>query len=322
MTLARRAFTRAAVVAASLLCAGLPPVVQAQPQDDPAVAALGAGFASDTVAVNGTTLHYVRGGSGPAVILLHGFPQSWYEFHEVMPRLAQRFTVVAADLRGIGGSDPTVDGYDAANLAEDIRQLAQALNLERPYVVGHDIGGIVAYALARRHPDELRGVMTLDVPLPGIDPWDAVTADPLLWHINFHQTPDLPEQLIAGRQDIYFRHFFRFGTVDPAAISEAEMARYVAAHGTVEQLRAAFEMYRAFPANAAFNDSQRQPLELPLVMAGGAKSFGPLLPQLAESLKHYGWADITVEIIENGSHYLADERPGAVAALIERYASK
>jgi pimeloyl-ACP methyl ester carboxylesterase len=296
--------------------------LHAQQQSAPAVAKLGEGFASGTASVNGTVLHYVRGGSGPAVVLLHGFPQSWYEFHQVMPRLAERFTVVAADLRGIGGSKATAGGYDAANMAEDIRQLAQALDLERPYVVGHDIGGIVAYAFARRYPDEIRGVMILDVPLPGIEPWDEVTADPLLWHINFHQTPDLPEQLIAGRQAIYFRHFFRLGTVDPAAIGEAEAARYVAAHAAPEQLRAAFEMYRAFPANAAFNTSQRATLDLPLVMAGGAQSFGPLLPELAETLTRYGWTDVTVQIMENGGHYLPDEKPDAVAALIERHAPK
>jgi alpha-beta hydrolase superfamily lysophospholipase len=131
-------------------CSSAPDQQPTTPAIDPAVAALGAGFVSSRANVNGTTLHYVRGGSGPAVILLHGFPQDWYEYHQVMPRLAQRFTVVAVDLRGIGGSRATPGGYDAANLAEDIRQLAQQLHLERPYIVGHDMGAIVAYAFARR----------------------------------------------------------------------------------------------------------------------------------------------------------------------------
>src|SRR5262249_8727830 len=182
------------------------------PATDPTVAALGAGFVSGRAAVNGTVLHYVRGGSGPVVILLHGFPQDWYEYHQVMPRLAKRFTVVAVDLRGIGGSMATAGGYEAANVAEDIRQLSQQLQLERLYLVGHDLGAIVAYAFARRFPDSARGVMLLDVPLPGLEPWGKVVADPLLWHINFQQTPELPEQLIADRQAIYFRHFFNLGT--------------------------------------------------------------------------------------------------------------
>jgi predicted alpha/beta-fold hydrolase len=126
---------------------------------DPAVAALGGGFVSDTAQVNGTTLHYVRGGAGPAVILLHGFPEDWYEYHRIMPQLAKQFTVVAVDLRGIGGSAATASGYDAANMAEDVHELAEHLNLEHVYVVGHDIGGMVAYAFARCYPETSRGVM-------------------------------------------------------------------------------------------------------------------------------------------------------------------
>jgi pimeloyl-ACP methyl ester carboxylesterase len=295
-----------------------PPTIQAT---DAAMVALGAGFVSERAAVNGTTLHYVRGGSGPAVILLHGFPQDWYEYHQIMPRLAQRFTVVAVDLRGIGGSTATPGGYDAANLAEDIRQLAQQLQLQRPYLVGHDMGAIVAYAFARRFPDAARGVMLLDVPLPGIEPWDKVVADPLLWHVNFQQTPDLPEQLIAGRQAIYFRHFYNLGTYNHAAIDEADAAHYVNAYGTPEQLRAAFELYRALPANEKFNASERSRIDLPLVLAGGDHGFGPLLPGIAKTLRKYGWRNVTTKLIENSGHYVADEQPEAVAELIERYAS-
>jgi predicted alpha/beta-fold hydrolase len=128
---------------------------------DPAVAALGSGFVSDTAQVNGATLHYVRGGAGPAIILLHGFPEDWYAYHRIIPQLAKQFTVVAVDLRGIGGSAATAGGYDAANMAEDVHQLAELLHLEHVYVVGHDIGGMVAYAFARRYPETSRGVMML-----------------------------------------------------------------------------------------------------------------------------------------------------------------
>src|SRR6266550_5101023 len=105
------------------------------PTIDPAVARLGDNFVSGTAKVNGTTLHYVRGGTGPALILVHGFPQDWYEWHAIMPKLAKQFTVVAVDLRGIGGSAATAGGYDAANMAEDVHQLAEHLHLEHVYVV-------------------------------------------------------------------------------------------------------------------------------------------------------------------------------------------
>jgi alpha-beta hydrolase superfamily lysophospholipase len=109
---------------------------------------LGKDFASETATVNGIQLHYVRGGKGPAVVLIHGFPQDWFEYYAIMPRLSEQFNVIAIDLRGVGGSTSTLNGYDAANMAEDVHQLAAALKLERVYIVGHDIGGQVAYALS------------------------------------------------------------------------------------------------------------------------------------------------------------------------------
>src|SRR5215469_772413 len=164
------------------------------------------GFESKLAQVNGTQLHYVRGGSGPAVVLLHGFPEDWYEFRLIMPRLTKRFTVIAVDLRGVGESAPSDSGYDAANLAEDVHQLVTSLGLEHFYVFGHDIGGMVAYAFARRYPGMTRGLMIFDVALPGLDPWQDILDHPAFWHIRFHQT-ELPEKLVAGRQSEYFRYF-------------------------------------------------------------------------------------------------------------------
>jgi pimeloyl-ACP methyl ester carboxylesterase len=220
-------------------------------QIDPCLAALGGRFLSGTAQANGTTLHYVRGGAGSAVILLHGFPEDWYAYHRVMPLLAKQFTVVAIDLRGIGGSTATAGGYDAANMAEDVHQLVEHLHLEHVYVVGHDIGGMVAYAFARRYPETCRGVMLLDAPVPGFGPWDAVKANPIIWHIHFQQTPDLPERLIAGREAIYLRHF-----LDSDTFSDADVARYARAYAAPEHLRALLEIYRAFPANEKFNAAQ------------------------------------------------------------------
>src|SRR6202023_1621599 len=122
---------------------------------------LGKDFASEIAAVNGIRLHYVRGEKGLPIILIHGFPQDWFEYHAIMPRLAKRFTVIAVDLRGIGGSQATAGGYDAANMADDVYQLASALQLEHVYVVGHDIGGMVTYAFVRRYPQITSGAMIL-----------------------------------------------------------------------------------------------------------------------------------------------------------------
>ncbi len=284
---------------------------------DPGLAALGRGFVSDTAQVNGTTLYFVHGGTGPAVLLLHGFPEDWYAYHRVMPLLAKQFTVVAVDLRGIGGSAATAGGYDAANMAEDVHQLAEHLHLEHVYIVGHDIGGMVAYAFARRYPGTSRGVMLLDAPVPGLGSWDAVKTSRITWHINFQQTPDLPEQLIAGREAIYLRHF-----LDRDTFSDADVARYARAYAAPEHLRAALEIYRAFPTNEKFNAAQQSAISVPLVLAPGENSpFEKLMPSFAEALRDHGCASVKIEAIKNSVHYVADEQPEAVAQLIERYAS-
>jgi pimeloyl-ACP methyl ester carboxylesterase len=286
-------------------------------QIDPALATLGGGFVAATAQVNGTTLYYVRGGTGPAIILLHGFPEDWYEYHRVMPLLAKHFTVVAVDLRGIGSSTATPGGYDASNMSEDIHQLVDHLHLEHVYMVGHDVGGMVAYAFVRRFPEASRGVMLLDAPVPGVGPWDEVKANPITWHIHFQQTPDLPEQLIAGREAIYFRHFF-----DRDTFSDADVARYARAYAAPQHLHAALEIYRAFPLNEKFNAAQQSVINLPLVLAPGEHSpFEKLMPGFAEALRAHGWTNVRVEVIPNSVHYVADEQPEAVAELIEGYAS-
>jgi pimeloyl-ACP methyl ester carboxylesterase len=286
------------------------------------VAGLGQGFKSNKAEVNGTTLHFVSGGEGPPIVLLHGFPQDWYEWRHVLLPLARSATVVAVDQRGVGGSAPSTSGYEAVNLAEDVYQLTQQLGLEQVYVAGHDVGGWVAYALARRHPEALRGVMVLETPVPGIEPWLNLDIDVPLWHGAFHMIPDLPEALVAGRQAIYFRHFFDVGLVDRAAISEADVEHYAGAYRDPGHLRAAFEPYRAIPANMAFNVGERTAIDVPLLLAGAEHVFGPVLSELADRLRaEHGWADVKVEVLDGARHYLVEDRPEVVTRLIERCAS-
>jgi len=286
-------------------------------QMSPFATGLGKEFASETVRVNGITLHYVRGGNGPAVILIHGFPQDWFEYQAIMPRLAKKFTVIAVDLRGVGGSTTMSGGYDAATMAEDVHQLAVALKLERVYVVGHDIGGMVAYAFVRRYPLAARGTMILDVPLPGIAGWDEIQGHPDMWHVRFMQVPGLAEKLVAGRQADYFGYFFQIGKFTPG-----DVAHFVKAYATVSQLHAVFEMYRAFPANAQFNAAQSGPNDVPLLLAAGDGSpFAQLVPKMAESLRANGCAHVETELIRGAVHYIVEDQPEAVADLIERYAS-
>ncbi|MDT7747502.1 MAG: hypothetical protein QOD96_1164 [Pseudonocardiales bacterium] len=293
-----------------------------EPDSDPALARLGGDFASGTAAVNGTTIHYVRGGRGPALVLLHGFPQDWFEWRRLMPRLAERFTVIAVDLRGVGGSAAPADGYAATDLAEDVHQLLGVLGIDRAHVVGHDIGGWVAYAFARLHPDSASTLLIMETLIPGIEPFLHLDIDVPLWHGEFHMIPDLPEALVADRQAIYFRHFFDVGTNDNSVITDADVEHYACAYGDPDHLRSAFEVYRAIPANMSFNVERTTTVDVPLLLVGGEHVFGPVMPALAENLRaRHGWTDVRVEVLDNGRHYLAEERPDDVAELIERHAA-
>jgi pimeloyl-ACP methyl ester carboxylesterase len=234
-----------------------------------------------------------------------------------MPLLAKKFTVVAVDLRGVGGSSATPGGYESANMAEDIRQLTEQLKLEQVYVVGHDIGGMVAYAFARLYPQATRGAMILDVPLPGIEPWEESVAGPEFWHIPFHQTPNLPEQLLAGRQAVYFRSMLHSDQ-----FSDSDVAHFAASYAEPDHLRAGLELYRAFPANGVFNASQRSAIDVPLVWAAGAKSFfGKIGSRLAQDLRAHGCRNVKTEIIKDSGHEVMIDQPEIVVELIERYAS-
>lgn len=280
-------------------------------------AGLGAGFKSAIAEVDGTAIYYVRGGAGPAVVLLHGFPEDWYEYRKMMPELAKEFTVVAVDLPGVGGSSPSAGGYTDAAMADEIHELVEQLGLGRVYLVGHDMGGMVAYAYVRRHADELRGAMLLDAPLPGIGPWDEMMREPLVWHVGFHQAPgDLAEKLVAGRQAEYFAYFLR-----GPGFTDADVRHYAAAYARVSQLHAMFEMYRAFAEDGKFNAGQRERIDIPLVLGAGERSpFVKYVPQIAAAVKAHGCGQVTTATIEGSSHYVMEEAPARVVELIEENA--
>jgi pimeloyl-ACP methyl ester carboxylesterase len=186
--------------------------------------------------------------------------------------------------------------------------------LERPYVVGHDLGGLVTYAFVRRYPDALRGAMILDVPVPGIG--GSELAGGGFWHVGFIQAPkSLAENLVVGRQAAFLGWFYDLGKFTPA-----ERAYYTRAYGG-PQLHAAFEVYRAFPKDAAWNAGQTATNAVPLVIAGGETSFTKgLLPKFAEGYRAKGIAHVETARIPDAGHYVVADNPDAVAALIERYA--
>jgi len=234
-----------------------------------------------------------------------------------MAQLAKSHTVVAVDLRGIGGSHAPEDTYDAATMAGDVHRLVEKLGLGSAHIVGHDIGGWVAYAYARLHPEETSRVTILETLIPGTRRFADPRVDVPLWHGEFHMVPDLPEALVAGRQAAYFSYFFDIGTRGDEVFTAADIAHYVAAHGKDANLRAAFGMYRAVPQNVEFNSRHRSPIATPIVLIGGEHVFGPALVDTADDLRdNFGWAAVDAHIIDDGQHYLIEERPDEVVALL------
>jgi pimeloyl-ACP methyl ester carboxylesterase len=247
-------------------------------------------------------------------MLLHGFPQDWTEYESIMPQLAKGFTVVAVDLPGIGLSAPAKNGYDAAHIAADIHGLAFALKLDHPYLVGHDLGGIVTYAYLRQFADSLRSAMILDVPMPGIAGWEEATSG--MWHIGFIQTPDLPEKMVTGKQPEFIGHL-----LDIARFTPKQRNYYFTAYGA-NQLHAAFEIYRAFPEDGKWNASRTESNSVPLTVATGERSFFAGFRQVfVDGYRAKGMTHVESASIANASHYLIADNPQAVADLIEQKAS-
>jgi len=274
------------------------------------------GLSFGTARVHGAVLHFAKAGRGPALILLHGFPQDWSEWRPIVARLAKRYTVIAPDLRGIGQSTAGSTKFDAATMASDVHELARVLRLDRPYVVGHDIGGMVAHAYARMFAKDVRGAMILDVPVPGLDGWDEAVSGPAAWHVGFLQTPDLPETLVAGRHAAFLGHFLAYGDH-----TEQEIAEALKAHATPAQFHAACEMYRAFPANLDFGRERRGLNDVPIVYGtGDASPFAGLADRIVAALKDSGFTNVVRATVPDAVHYLVADNPDGVAALIEQHA--
>lgn len=272
------------------------------------------GFTRQLVPANGIRINAVTGGSGPPILLLHGWPETWWEWHKVMPRLAGHFSVVAIDLRGAGLSDCPPDGYDKATMARDAHGVMVALGHERYAVCGHDIGGMVALPQAAIHREAVTHLAVLDVPLPGWSGWEATTAR--LWHFGFHAKRDLPERLIHGREYDYVAAFMADRFYDLSHFDPADIAIYAKAMALPGRTRGGMEWYRTLAADhAAALEYRKRPLGIPVLGLGGEQRFGA---QMVPMLQEFA-SNVTGGSIARCSHYVADERPDEVAAALIRF---
>jgi len=260
---------------------------------------------SRSAEVDGLKLHYLTAGHGPAVILLHGYTQTSRMWRPLIPLLAEKFTVIAPDLPGIGDSGIPKDGLDMKTSAIRIHALAKSLGVQKARVVGHDIGLMVAYAYAAQFPAEVEKLVLMDAFLPGVAGWEAVYNNPNIWHFRFNGPT--PEALVQGREKIYFAYFWNDLAADKTrSLPTADREAYVAAYAGPGRMHAGWAYFAAWPQTAKdFEQLAQVRLTIPVLSIGGEKSLGDALGQQAKLVA----ADATVIVLKGAGHWIMEERP-------------
>ncbi len=254
--------------------------------------------------VEGVKIHYLTAGKGPAVILLHGYTQTSRMWRPIIPLLAEKFTVIAPDLPGIGESGIPKDGLDMKTAATRIHALAKSLGVEKAEVVGHDIGLMVAYAYAAMYPSEVGKLVLMDAFLPGVEGWEPYYNNANLWHFRFHGPT--PEALVQGREKIYFAYFWNDLAADKTrSLPLADRQAYVAAYSGPGRMRAAWAYFAAWPQTANdFAEMAKTKLNMPLLAIAGEKaSASTLMPQA----KLVG-TNVSVVTLQGSGHWVMEER--------------
>jgi pimeloyl-ACP methyl ester carboxylesterase len=277
-----------------------------------------AGFHTQRIATNGTTLYVRVGGTGPAVVLLHGYGETGDMWSELAATLAPHFTVVVPDLRGMGLSARPSGGYDKKTQGHDVAGVLDALKIEQADVVTHDIGNMVGYAFAAEYPSRVGRFVLIDAPLPGVGPWDDIVKSHALWHFSFWG-PDA-ERLVKGRERIYLDRFWNEFSADPKKFPEASRAHYARLYARPGAMHAGFEQFKAFDQDAIDNKAfvAEGKLTMPVLAVGGEKSFGPTMAVVMRAAA----TNVQEGIVPNSGHWVMEENPGATIALVMGFLEK
>lgn len=278
----------------------------------PPVRAQTGGIASRSAPIDGANLHYLAAGQGPAVLLLHGYAETSRMWRPLIPRLAQRFRVIAPDLPGIGDSSIPSEGLDMKSAAIRIHHLVKSLGVEKARVVGHDIGLMVAYAYAAQFPSETEKLVLMDAFLPGVAGWETIYNNPGIWHFRFNGPT--PEKLVEGRERIYFEHFWNdFAADKNHSIPEAERQAYTAAYARPGRMRAGWAYFVSFPRAAAdFTVLAQTKLAMPVLTIGGERANGEALGQQARLVA----VDPRVVVLKECGHWVLEEKPQETTAAL------
>ena len=275
------------------------------------------GFTHRYAEANGAKIHYVSGGSGPVVVLLHGFPFTWFEWRKVMPQLAEKYTVIAPDLRGTGDSEKPEEDYAKTNVAEDIRQIVRQLGFDEINLVGKDIGMMVAYAYAAAHPEEVRRLALCESLIPGFGLEELMNpATGGYWHFGFHMQTDIAAMLTRGKEAEYLNPMWQMMSPVKGADQDA-VAEYLRCYAAPGGMRGGFQHYKTLLEDGKTNRANFQSkLRMPVLSLNGDKGIPQeqtlgCVNQVAEN--------VTAELIPNSGHAFAEENPGWVSDRLIRF---
>jgi len=277
------------------------------------------GFHTRMIEANGTSLYVRVGGTGPAVVMLHGFGDTGDMWAPIAAKLMKDHTVVVPDLRGMGLSAHPGMGYTKKNQAVDIAQVLDRLQIQKADLVTHDIGNMVGYAFAAQFPQRVTRWVVIDAPLPGIGDWDKIICSPQLWHFNF-RGPD-EERLVAGRERIYLDRFWNELSANPKAIDEATRRHYSALYARPRAIHDAFEQFGAFAQDAIDNKAllaSGGKLTMPVLAIGAEKSFNT---GMAEDVRFVA-TNVTGGIVPASGHWVMEENPAATTPLVVDFLAK
>jgi pimeloyl-ACP methyl ester carboxylesterase len=274
------------------------------------------GFRTQEIAVNGATIHVRVGGSGPAVVLLHGYGETGDMWAPLAAELMRDHTVIVPDLRGLGLSSKPAGGFDKKTQALDVTGVMDALHVSRADLVTHDIGNMVGFAVAAWHPERVASLTLIDAPVPGVGPWDEILKNPLLWHFRFGG-PDM-ERLVKGRERIYLDRFWNEFSADPKHFDEASRRHYAKLYALPGAMHSGFSQFAAFDQDAADNRAWLAAggrLTMPVYAIGGEKSFGPEEAIVARAAAD----DVTEGEVPASGHWIMEENPAVTVAMVRTF---